>query len=657
VSGTDFRPDINGLRGVSVILVVAYHLHLRGTGGGFIGVDVFFVISGYLMTKIIWHGLAAGDFGYWRFVGARAARIWPALATMIVLLFVAGAFVLPPFDLAILAEQAQRAVLFWSNQYFLERSGYNTHSVDTNWLLHTWSLSVEWQFYLLYPVLLVAIVALKKRWPALPPVAALALLIALSCAYQSLQTGVAADRGFFLFPARAWEMLAGGLVCFVERGANEHGSRWRAVASHAGLAMVVGSALGFAYFRLQPVGLNVWLWLPVGGTALVLWADHQRNLVLRNRVLQRIGLWSYSVYLWHWPVIVALRMTDLPVRHPALTALIVIAASLVLGGLSYHYVERSPRRAAGAWRAMLKPLAVMAMAGVGTLVVAASDGLDFRQRDRHDFYRGYRSSVEPLYFPARCSNFKKTPEQLQLCTIANEGGGRVLVIGDSHAEHFYAWFVRHSRVPVDFFTVAECPPVPNFERIQAGYRCLDYASIAWRKAASADYDTVIVSARWSTVGLAGPGYCHRADHGRCVFIEGAAKKKQAVAELRGAIERTLRAGKTVVVVAGSPESPFRVPERLARERFWYGESTLAIDLRAWREQTAWLEPTFQALRSTPGFHFVSLRDRLCSGQTCRLYDAELERPVYLDESHFDPVWIAQQADLFAPFVQPRPARQ
>jgi peptidoglycan/LPS O-acetylase OafA/YrhL len=642
-----------------VALVVAYHLHLKGAGGGFIGVDVFFVISGYLMTKIIWRELAAGHFGYWRFIGARAARIWPALATLIVVLFLVGAFWLPPFDLEILAEQAKAAMLFWSNQFFLERSGYNTHSADTNWLLHTWSLSLEWQFYMLYPLLLVGVVALKNRLRSLVPsagaarwaVAVLVLLIAGSCADQIRRLAGDADGSFFLLPARAWEMLAGGVVFFVERDALGRRSAWRAVASYAGVALVLASALAIAFFRLRPVGLGPVMWLPVAGTALILWANHPHNLLLRHAALQRLGLWSYSVYLWHWPILVALRMTDLSVDHPWLTAALAAAASLVLGGLSFHYVERMvQRRRAGAWRGALKPLLTMALAGIGTLVVAATHGLDFRQRP--DFYRGYRSSLAPLYFPDLCSNFKKSPEQLQMCSIEKHSRRRILVIGDSHAEHFYAWFVAHSPVSVDFFSASECPPVPNFDRIQPGYRCAEYASIAWGKARSADYDTVVVAARWATVGLDGAPYCHRADGGGCDFVSVPAKQKLVLAELRDAIERTLRAGKTVVMVAGSPEARFRVPERLAREQFWYGEPRLAANLKSLREQTAWIDPLFRELESRPGFHVVSLRDRLCDGETCRLYDAQLKRPIYLDESHFDPVWIATQADLFARFVRP-----
>ena len=652
MNGTDFRADLNGLRGISVALVLAFHLNAKGAGGGFIGVDVFFVISGYLMTQIVCRGLADGSFGYGRFVLARAARIWPALAALVLLLFVVGAWLLPPFDLEILAEQARPALLFVSNHHFLARSGYITHAGDTHWLLHTWSLSVEWQFYLLYPLLLMAVTKLTTRRHIL--VAVIACVMVLSLALQLVQSRSGADAGFFLLPGRGWELLAGGLVFLLQRDAPAAPRRWRALASYTGLALVLGAALLIALLRLRPVGLGPYLLLPVLGAMLIVGSNHQGNFVLRNPALQRLGLWSYSVYLWHWPIIVGLRMTEYPLDHPRLTTLATVAASLLMGWLSYTCIERpgSAQRVATVWRLARKPALAMLLAGGAVFAAGATAGLSFRQGAAHDFYRGYWASIKPLYFPDDCSNFKKAPADLKTCSVRKSGRARVLVIGDSHGEHLYAWFVAHGADSVDFFTQAECPPVPNFNRTQPGYSCQDYAAIAWRKVMSADYDTVIVSAHWSTVGLAGAPYCHQAADAPCMSPPSIMAKQALIrAELKAALAATLKAGKTVVMVDGAPESRFRVPERLAREQFWYGSPRLTVPASTLAAQTGWLEPLFDEFRGVPGFHRVSLRDTLCDAATCRMYDAALQRPIFLDESHFDPVWIAQQAELFSPFVR------
>jgi hypothetical protein len=247
------------------------------------------------------------------------------------------------------------------------------------------------------------------------------------------------------------------------------------------------------------------------------------------------------------------------------------------------------------------------------------------------------------------------------CPIERAGSSRrLLVIGDSHAEHLWPWFVKHSQVSVDFFPASECPPVPGFERLQPGYRCKDYAALAWRKALAPEYDTIVVSARWATVGLSGPPYCHEALQGRCEPIPAARKMSLVQEELRGAIERALRAGKTVVVVDSAPEPGVRVPKHLAREQFWHGRPRLSIDRRAVTAANAWIDALFEQLRARPGFHLVSLRDTLCNERACRVYDDTLARPIYYDQSHFDPVWIAENARFLEPFVQrdgPAPPQQ
>lgn len=653
--GNGYRIDLNGLRGLAVALVVAFHLQLKGAGGGFIGVDVFFVLSGYLMTRMVWRGLQAGHFSYADYLARRAARIWPALALLVLLLLLTGAFWLPPFDLQRLAGQGLHALAFVSNHHFLANAGYITYAGDSLWLLHTWSLSVEWQFYMLYPLLL----ALLSRW--VPParrvgvaLAGLAVLLSSSLGWHLLRASSSAESGFFLLPARMWELLAGGLVALVAERRMAALERWRPWGSHLGLAFVLGSALLMAVMRVRPVGAGAWLLLPVLGTMMVLWADAE-NRVLRHLVLQRLGLWSYSIYLWHWPLIVGMRLTDIPQHHPLASAVSVVVASVLLGWASHALVERplmTRRRDAGV-RAFAWPVAALVMAGMVAVGVLSTAGLSFRKPGQGDFYAGYWASVSPRYFPDDCSNYKKPPEAIRPCRIEKNTMPRVLVIGDSHAEHFYAWFVAHSPVTVDFYTAAECPPVPRLRRMQPGYHCAEYAAQAWGKAQGGPYDTIVVAARWATIGLAGAPYCHEAEPRVCTAPPTlAAKQRVVLDELRSAVAATLAKGKVVVLVDSAAESTLRVADRVAREQFWYGQVRLSVPAAARQAQTAWMEPLFKGLEASPGFHRVSLWPRLCGTVSCRVYDEQLKRPIYFDESHFDPLWIEQQADLFARFVKP-----
>jgi peptidoglycan/LPS O-acetylase OafA/YrhL len=649
----DHRIDLNGLRGLAVALVIAFHLQLKGAGGGFIGVDVFFVLSGYLMTRMVWDRLEEGRFSYWDYLRRRASRIWPALAVLVLVLLLTGAVWLPPFDLERVAEQGVRSLAFVSNHYFLANSGYITHAGDSLWLLHTWSLSVEWQFYMVYPLLLM----LLARWA--PParrarvvLAGLAVLLLLSLGWHLLLASHAAESGFFLLPARAWEFLAGGLVALVTDRRVPALERWRPSVSHLGLALVLGGAVLMAAARVRTVGAGVWLLLPVVGTMMVLWADAD-NRILRQPALQRLGTWSYSIYLWHWPLIIGLRLTDIPQQHRVISAVSVALGSVLLGWASHALVERPLMRRGREGGAFARPLATLVLAGIVAVGVLRTGGLSFRRDDPGGFYAGYWASVNTRYFPEECSNFKKPPQAIKPCRIDKNTSPRVLVIGDSHAEHFYPWFVAHSPATVDFYTAAECPPVPHLRRTQPGYHCAEYAAQAWDRAQTGPHDTIVVSARWATIGLAGAPYCHERGPGVCTPPPTLAVKQRVVLdELRSAVTTTLAKGKTVVVVDSAAESTLRVAERVAREQFWYGEVRLTLPVPALQAQTAWIEPLFKGLESSPGFHRVSLRPRLCSQGECRAYDEQLKRPIYFDESHFDPLWIEHQADLFARFVKP-----
>jgi peptidoglycan/LPS O-acetylase OafA/YrhL len=646
-----FRKDINGLRALSVGLVVLFHVGWKGAGGGFLGVDVFFVISGFLMTQIIDRRLRAGRFSYWRFLAERAARIWPALGAMLLVWLVGGVAFLPPSDLRELARQALGAASFWSNHYFLDRSGYDTGGADGNWLLHTWTLSVEWQFYVLYPLLLLAVARLAQRGHRrnLGPwvVAALALL---SLARHVLLSRSHPSEAFFLLTARAWEMAVGGLVHWLGPRTALGSSPRRSAASTAGLLLIVGSALWFGLAHIAPVGLGWRSVVPVAGAAIVLWSAHGESFLFRPSWIQRLGSASYSIYLWHWPLVVASRLGDLPRLHPLATQVGLIVASIALGLLSFTYVESLSRHARGdvRWAALAKPLALLVLASLAALVVTATSGLAFRMP------RGTPLVVptrEADYFPASCSNFMVTAAELRTCTIAKDDRRHVLVIGDSHAEHLYPWFARKSQVSVDFFTEAECPPVPNFDRLQEGFHCLDYATRAWRTAASPRYDTIIISGTWNLVGGNGPRYCHRDATGTCSpIVDRDQRRALIVAELRTAMESLLAAGKIVVVLDGTPESLVKVPQRLERERFWFGGVRLSIDRASLREYD-WIDALFSDLTNRAGFHRVSLRPKLCDAATCRVYDDVLQRPIYVDQSHFDPQWIAQNGDVFAPFVR------
>jgi hypothetical protein len=250
----------------------------------------------------------------------------------------------------------------------------------------------------------------------------------------------------------------------------------------------------------------------------------------------------------------------------------------------------------------------------------------------------------------------KRIEDVVVCPISRDDRRHVLVIGDSHAEHLYPWFAAKSEVSVDFLTEAECPPVPNFERLQAGFHCRDYAARAFETAADPRYDTVILSGTWTLIGDRGPTYCHATPGGSCAVVADRDQRRALAREELGAALRALLArGKTVVVLDGTPMAPVKIPPRLARERYWFGTPRLTIDAGSLRVYD-WIDALFEELSALPGFHRVSLRPDLCDARACKVWDAELGAPVFLDDSHFTPAWIVRHGGVFAPFVQRARAR-
>lgn len=326
-----FRYDIAGLRAWAVIAVVLFHFNIPGFSGGFVGVDIFFVLSGYLMTKIILNGLEGSSRKPFTIIGfylARARRIIPALLLLCAVLLVLGWFILPPTDYKPLAVHALTSVLFLSNIQYFREAGYFDAASHDKWLLHTWSLSVEWQFYLLLPLLLWFVWKLRPTKSTV--LTAIIMMLIASFVYSVWLTSIKPAAAFFLFPARAWEMLTGGLVVF---------------ASHSKLRLNkrLIENFGFSLIAISILTADPSTWpgwqalLPVIGTFLVLVAGNQNSLLTAPKPMQKIGDWSYSIYLWHWPFVVALVYAGWQEKLPLI--ILSISLSLLLGWGSFKWVE------------------------------------------------------------------------------------------------------------------------------------------------------------------------------------------------------------------------------------------------------------------------------------------------------------------------------
>jgi peptidoglycan/LPS O-acetylase OafA/YrhL len=331
-----FRRDINGLRAYAVISVLLYHAGVSGFGGGFAGVDVFFVISGFLMTSIILRSAEAGRFTLSGFYLARVRRIFPALLVVCVAVLAFGWFWLAPYLYENVGRSAGSSLMFTSNFTYDRAGGYFAAPAHDNWLLHTWSVSVEWQFYLLYPLFLLLVLRLfGSARQALRN--ALWLVLAASFAFSIYLTASKPSTAFFMLSTRAWELLAGGLVFL--HAARSLSAGTARLLELAGLALVAASVFLIDSTTPWPGYAAAW---PVIGTCLILLAARHDSLWTGNVIAQALGRWSYSIYLWHWPLVVG--MGYFAVRDDWRWVVAIIAASIVLGAFSYSLIEQTSAR-------------------------------------------------------------------------------------------------------------------------------------------------------------------------------------------------------------------------------------------------------------------------------------------------------------------------
>lgn len=305
-----------------------FHFNASWMPGGFAGVDVFFVISGFLMTGIIFRDIEQENFSILKFYVARANRIIPALAVLCLVLLVFGWFYLTPLDYRALGKHIGSSMGFVSNIIYWQESGYFDTSSHEKWLLHTWSLSTEWQFYIIYPLLLVII---QKFLSNKAMKASVLLATILGAAYCIFATYKWPESSYYLLPTRMWEMMIGGVAYLYPLILNEKKKR---TIEYLGLALIIGSYLLISKNTPWPGYIAIF---PVFGAFLIIQAQRKDSYITGNIVFQKLGTWSYSIYLWHWPIVVAMLYLSLN----SMFIYLGIALSITLGFLSHKYIEQA----------------------------------------------------------------------------------------------------------------------------------------------------------------------------------------------------------------------------------------------------------------------------------------------------------------------------
>jgi len=650
-AGGRYRPDIDGLRAVAVLPVVFYHYGIAPFSGGFVGVDVFFVISGYLITQLIWTEMGERRFTFLNFYERRIRRIFPALFAVMAASFVAALFILFPKDFDDYARSLVATAAFVSNFHFWGEVGYWDAAATQKPLLHTWSLAVEEQFYLLFPAILLY---LRPRGKALALWVLGGLLVA-SLGFAVVGAYRWPATTFYLLPMRFWELLI-GCVLAVGKFRTPENPLLRNAISAIGFALIAWAVFALTDDSAFP-GANAIP--PCLGAALIVYAGSGGKTLVNRALSMRlpviVGLISYSLYLWHWPIYVY----ALQIQPNGLTTLqtwLAIAASVALAALSWRYVEQPFRRSAS----HLSSRTLFRLAGAGAAMAIALGAAGWTMGG---LPQRYSPAIQRIlaeandWEPRRSTCFNRSPSRIvrgDACLIGAKGAKPdFLLWGDSHAD-------------------ALLPAVSDAaaSKGRAGYvaahgHCAAALGVSWSKAKECvafnaavakiamrpEIKTVVLDARWAP-DAGEPGVRKGATD--IAELTDSQSTMSSPAETRAAfirgMTRTVRmlaaAHKQIIIVGGTPEFPMPVPTELAKMAL-YGKQWPLVPTRA--EYLARQEPVyaiFENLQRRYKLTIVHPEDVFCPGTICvAMLDG---RPLFRDYSHMSVFGARHLTPLFKP---------
>ena len=462
----EYRKEIDGLRAIAVLAVIFYHAGFSTFSGGFVGVDIFFVISGYLITTIIISDLSKNQFSIIHFYERRIRRILPALFFVLFLCIPFAIIFFLPDELKKFSKSVVAVSLYFSNIQFLKESGYFDIAAEMKPLLHTWSLAVEEQFYVFVPVFMLFIWRFRKRNVFI----ALSVLSMASLVLSQIAVAYRPDASFFLLPTRLWELSAGSLValyffCHPYRGAS---GAWSQILSLLGASLILSSV--FLYNDSTPFP-GIYAMIPVLGTVLVVscaWGDTFVGKFLSYNVFVSIGLISYSAYLWHHPIFVYSRYASLDEIN-TLTYCFLIIITFTLAYFSWKFVEQPFRRKNHISRKHIFTYAV-----VGTLFFVGT-GLALQKISKLNFHEVLPEHIVRSFEGSdrKSECFDKANVHVRddwTCTIGDvQKKPSFLVAGDSHALSVLDVFdaaAKHQQVSGIFVGASGCPPLQGVHALR-----------------------------------------------------------------------------------------------------------------------------------------------------------------------------------------------
>ncbi len=637
-----YRPDIDGLRAVAVLAVLAYHAWPNWFHSGFVGVDIFFVISGYLITTIIAGQLEAGRFSIADFYVRRVRRIFPALTVVLVATLGFAWVVLLQDEFLQIGRHAVAGVGFFSNLLLWHEAGYFDNAGTTKPLLHLWSLGVEEQFYIVWPLLLWLV--FKRKLPFL---AVAAVIFALSMAVNLLSVQSHPVAAFFSPVTRFWELMAGGVAAYLHLHRTDFFSRHTTALSLAGTALLV---LSFWLISPQDLFPGWRALLPVVGAFMLIMAGASapvNRLLLGRRIMTAIGLISYPLYLWHWPLL-SFGFIIYGEKPPASVKVALLAASFALAIATYRLIEL-PLRARRGMRVVWSLAGAMACVGLAGLLIASGT-----LRERIDTHGAapYLAALNDTDFPG--ATFKPWRyNDVVLQKAASPGPGLTVFLGDSVMQHYGPRVEQQVAADparfqsVVFATAGGCPPIRHIVRLpRIKYpTCQKSTDAAYALANSAAADKVVIGAAWYGYFNGQTDLLYDDGKTRLPFPDARAQEL-AYESLRQSIATLRQNGKQVFLILQPPAGKRFDPRSMYTGSRFGGiypvDPVPPFDLKDYLTRNATVRERLLAIAHQSGARPIEPTEYLCKGDICPVLD-EQGSPLYTDTVHLRPSYARRAA--------------
>lgn len=633
-----YRSDIDGLRAVAVLGVVIYHAFPKLIPGGFIGVDIFFVISGYLISGILYKGQKTGNFSFAEFYARRIRRLFPALITLLLLCLAYGWLILLPEEFQQVGKHVAAGTLFIQNIIFWQESGYFDTAASLKPLLHLWSLAVEEQFYIFFPPILLLV--WKRKWSLV--LVSVILLIAsfASNLFMSLQSGVA---DFFLTPYRGWEFLGGSLLAWwhYDRGHEEEVPVYREILSWGGLTLLI---LGFALIKTGDSYPGWRALLPVVGTLLLMeggagtigmgaWVNRK---VLSNPAVIWIGLISYPLYLFHWPILSFVHIVKGESPKPGYL-LIALVLSVLLSALTYYFIEKRLRHHQSR---LMVPSLVTAFLISGLLGLLA-----------------WQKVLMPRPLPNEIIKFKSALEDKDslhglvglngpkhLCFNQIGGSsGTTLFFGDSNMQQYAPRIVKllqnnhgSGTRGALLLTGGGCSPMPDVT-ISGNEGCPElFPKLDDLLEHDKSIDSIVIAARWDLYFAKDTSYLFRGDR----LCEKATKDK-VLARFGELIHLLVQQGKKVSVVLSTPNDGVLDPRHFYKRDFVgsYSKTLKPFSKQDHINKNGALEHEIATVVLANGGEIIDPLDSLCVNGICIAENED--GPIRYDINHLRPGYVRE----------------